>query len=95
MEKILNDMGLNQFVHSFRQRGFNLNTFKYIMSKGNDISKKIIAEDTGLSVPQVQLICQRIEQLYGTDFVNLPPGQLTNIETQQNAGQTQNQNMFP
>ena len=74
MEKILNDMGLNQFVHSFRQQGYNLNTFKYIMSKGNDMSKKVIANDTGLNVHQVHQICGRIEQLYGTDFVNLAPG---------------------
>jgi len=48
------------------------------MSKGNDISRKIIAEDTGLMPGQVHDICQRIEESYGPDFANLPLGQNAN-----------------
>ena len=48
MDQILVDMGLKHYVPIFKQNGVCLNTFTYIMSKGNDTSKKIIAKDTGL-----------------------------------------------
>ena len=60
MERILNELGLQQFVPICKEKGIDLETFKYIVTAGN--SRKIVMEETGLSLGQVLKISSQIEK---------------------------------
>ena len=61
MEQILMQLGLQDKIGVFKQKNFSISTFKYIMSsQGNDMSKRIVMEDTGLTSQQMLNICAKI-----------------------------------
>jgi hypothetical protein len=63
MERVLNEVGLQNFVPIFTEKGIDLETFKYIITVGN--SRKIVMEETGLSLGQIAKIQAFIERKSG------------------------------
>ena len=50
MERILSDMGLQNYVNLCKQKQITIKTFEYIMSPDStQLTRKIVTEDTGLT----------------------------------------------
>lgn len=70
MDKILQDIGMQQFIPVFNQKSITLKTFKYIMgsNKSAEMTRKYVMEDTGLTTGQIVEICSEIEANFGSDI---------------------------
>lgn len=63
MDKILHDMGMQNFIQVCKQKQITIKTFEYIMSpESTQLSRKIVTQDTGLTSSQIIDICGYIEK---------------------------------